>query len=161
MSFDRPAAEMWDAIYPRLTGSRPGAFGAVTGRADPQVIRLAVAYALTDGTAVVGEAHLRAALALWAYAERSALWVFGASTGDRLADVLLGELRAAWPDGLSRAALSRALSKNQVVDAHLGVLADQHLAYAVVEPTGGRGRPPQVWYANPTPPAPGISAFLR
>jgi hypothetical protein len=36
-----------------------------TGRAEAQVLRLSMIYALLDNTATIAEVHLRAALALW------------------------------------------------------------------------------------------------
>ena len=37
-----------------------------------QTLRLSMVYGLLDGAAVIDEAHLRAALALWSYADQSA-----------------------------------------------------------------------------------------
>lgn len=161
MHRDAVAEKLWaEGVYDELTADRAGAFGAVTDRADPQVVRLSMIYALADGSRIITEAHLRAALALWEYAERSALWIFGASTGDRLADVILAELRAAYPRPLPRDEIRRLLRGNHPVDEPLRVLEEQDLAAPAVVATGRPGRPPQVWRANPHPPAPGISTFL-
>src|SRR5262249_36755926 len=58
----------------------------VTNRADAQVVRLSMIYALLDRSRIIRAAHLRAAWALWRYAEDSARYIFGDSTGDPLAD---------------------------------------------------------------------------
>jgi hypothetical protein len=56
------ASRLWREVYPQLTAERPGLYGAVTGRAEAQVLRLSMIYALLDGSAVIDEPHLRAAL---------------------------------------------------------------------------------------------------
>src|SRR4051794_40758006 len=58
--FGRASIPHWRKRGPeRLVGPRiePG----------PQCVRLALVYALLDGSAVVGAEHVRAALAMWAY----------------------------------------------------------------------------------------------
>jgi hypothetical protein len=66
-----------------LSEGQPGLFGAVTSRAEAQVIRLALLYALLDEADHIGTEHLRAALALWRYAEDSARFIFGGLSPDQ------------------------------------------------------------------------------
>jgi hypothetical protein len=73
---------LWEKRYAELSADRPGLLGAVLGRAEAQVVRLALVYALLDRQAFIDEPHLRAALACWAYSEASAKFVFGDSLGD-------------------------------------------------------------------------------
>ena len=47
-------------------------------------------------------AHLRAALALWAYFDRSAGWVFESGTGSKNADRILAALKVAGEKGLTK-----------------------------------------------------------
>ena len=47
-----------------------------TARGVTQVLRLALIHALFDGAEKIGVDHLDAALALWAYCEHSAKWLF-------------------------------------------------------------------------------------
>lgn len=137
MSRDPAAQKLWEDIYPQLTEGRAGAFGAVTGRGDAQVLRLSIAYALTDGSAVINEAHLRAALALWEYCEATCLWVFGWSTGNRQADLILAELRAIYPRTLGREDIrQQLLSRNHPVDEPLHILEEQGFAQWTTERTG-------------------------
>jgi hypothetical protein len=91
---DAAASAMWDPLYRRL-GSRRlgGALAAVTNRAEAQVLRLSMIYALLDMKAVIEPKHIEAALAVWQYAEDSARYIFGNSTGDSLADRLLAIIR--------------------------------------------------------------------
>ena len=73
---DDVARQLWWDVYPVLSDGKPGLLGAVTGRSEAQTARLACLYALLDCSAVVRVEHLRAALAVWDYCERSAAYVF-------------------------------------------------------------------------------------
>ena len=96
----------WEHVYPELAEGQPGLYGAVTGRAEAQVIRLALIYALLDGKSNISPDHLRAALAIWDYADESARYIFGSATGDPVQDTILSSLQSE-PDGLSRTDISR------------------------------------------------------
>jgi hypothetical protein len=96
---EREATALWYEEYARLTADTPGPLGAVTSRAAPQVLRLALVYALLDASHSIKGAHLRAALALWDYCYRSCQWIFGQSAGDSDTDQLLAALEAAGDKG--------------------------------------------------------------
>ena len=93
ISRDKDAAAIWEAVYPQLSEGKPGLMGAVISRAEAQVMRLACIYSLLDESALVRVEHLRAALALWDYSEKSAQAVFGELTGDPAADKAAEALR--------------------------------------------------------------------
>src|SRR4029453_5539785 len=76
--------------------------GAVLSRAEAQVLRLSVVYALLDKTAAIGVTHLGAALAVWEYCEDSAHLIFGARLGDPTADRILKARRNAGPQRRSK-----------------------------------------------------------
>jgi hypothetical protein len=97
MGRDDEASTLWHKVYPDLSHGKPGLFGAVVGRAEPYVMRLASIYALMDISAMVKAEHLAAALALWEYAERSARYIWGDLTGDPMADTILRALRSEGP----------------------------------------------------------------
>ena len=81
MAFADAARDRWEDFYVELAMTpRLGLAGAVTGRHEAQVARLALVYALADRSAVVGRVHLEAAIALADYARRSATWALGDST---------------------------------------------------------------------------------
>ena len=61
------ADRLWEDQYPCLSESHAGAYGKAVERACPQVMRLALIYALLDGSSVIEPVHLRAGLAVWAY----------------------------------------------------------------------------------------------
>lgn len=146
--FDAETRALWEAEYGRLTAGRPGLFGAVTGRAAPQVRRLATIYALMDQSREVRLADLRAALALWRYCEDSARHIFGAKLGNRVADRLLEALRKT-PDGLTRSDMRSVLGggvTGERIDAALDLLREYGLAHGERQPTGGR--PAERWFAT-------------
>ena len=96
--------------------------------------------------------HLRAALALWDYSERSAAWVFETGTGDKNADRILGALRVAGEKGLTKEQITADVFKRNVpafdIDEALRLLHSLKLAYRVKEKTGGRDR--ERWFYNAT-----------
>ncbi len=118
---DAEARAAWAEIYPGLSEGRPGPVGDATARSEAYVIRLAVTYAMLDGTDVIGMPHLRAALAVWDYAEASARYVFGDAAGDPLADRILGALRAHGAP-MSRTEISAGLGRHATADAITGAL---------------------------------------
>lgn len=157
MDRDSDANALWAEAYAELSEGRPGLLGAVTSRAEAHTMRLAMLYALIDCSPVIRAAHLRSALALWRYAERSAAFIFGDSLGDPDADSLREALGAAGPDGLTRTDIRdtvfhRHKSAKQVARL-LSKLAAAGLAYARTEATGGR--PAERWFAvsDPAPSA--------
>src|SRR5215211_1175924 len=76
------AAEAWAKNYAELSRDRPGLLGAILGRAEAQVIRLALIYALLDNKTQIDLLHLRAALAVWGFCEDSATQIWGDMIGD-------------------------------------------------------------------------------
>ncbi len=145
--FSTEAASLWESEYDRLTAGCPGMLGAVTGRAAPQVRRLATIYALIDMSSEVRVADLRAALTLWRYCEESARYIFGARLGDHVADRLLEGLRER-PAGLTRSDMRSALGgrvPGERIDTALDLLREHGLARVEQQHTGGR--PAEHWCA--------------
>lgn len=142
VTFTDEAAEMWCACYARLSMERPGAIGAVLGRSEAYTQRLALTYALLDGAREITTDHLESAAAVWRYCEASAIYLFGGSTGDRLADKLYKAIHEK-QDGLTRKQLMIDVcsgnAKADVLDAALKVLLDADLV--VPEKLDTRGRP--------------------
>lgn len=143
---DARAKAAWHATYEELSGPRPGLFGAITARAEAQVLRLSVIYAALDRAKAIGLPHLEAALAVWEYCEASAEYIFGDATGDPIADRILESLRAVGP--LNRTGISalfqRNVSANRLSQA-LDLLARLRKARQHMEPT--ETRPLEVWTA--------------
>jgi phage/plasmid primase-like uncharacterized protein len=145
------AAAAWEAIYAELSAPRPGLLGELTARAEAQVVRLALIYALWDGTDTITEAHLLAAVGIEDFSRKSVEYVFGDTLGDQAADTILAALRAAGSSGLTRTdinnLLSRSMPANQIARA-LGELSSRKLAVQRKGATSAiGGRPPEIWTA--------------
>jgi hypothetical protein len=148
MERDDDARELWIEVYPALSEGRPGLLGAMTSRAEAQVMRLACIYALLDLSSAIRYEHLRAALALWRYSELSCRYIFGDALGNRLADEIMAELRAR-PQGMTRTEIRdhfRRHKRSEQLDAALGALAGAGLA--VSRPERTEGRSVERWYAS-------------
>jgi hypothetical protein len=148
MQRDNDARSLWYDVYTELSAGTVGLLGAVTGRAEAQVLRLSMTYALLDCSSTIRVEHVAAALAIWKYCEASARYIFGGRTGDRIADKILRELRV-HPEGLSRTEIrdlfKRHKSEDQVSSA-LRRLSEARLAYS--QSYGTAGRPVERWFAN-------------
>ncbi len=110
---DAEARDLWIAGYQQLSEGKLGLFGAVTSRAEAQVIRLALIYALTDGSPDIKRVHLEAALAVWRYCGDSARYIFGDKLGDPVADEIYQMLKDAPSEGLTRTDISNGLGRNR------------------------------------------------
>jgi hypothetical protein len=138
----------WREIYGPLSDGKPGLFGAVVGRAEAQVMRLAALYAVMGESHEIEREHLLAALALWDFSEKSALYIFGDATGDPVADQIYNALRAAGKDGMTRTEISnlfgRNMSSERIAQA-LSLLLAVGRVRRKTQKTGGRQA--ERWYA--------------
>jgi hypothetical protein len=136
------ARELWEQVYPELSEGKPGLVGALTARAEAQVLRLSCVYALLDCSPVVDVAHLRAALELWRYCEESTCMIFESGTGDRHADRILQALKVAGKTGLTKTEISYNLFNRNVtrfeLDEALRLIHRLKLGYRTEEKTIGR-----------------------
>lgn len=147
---DDAARELWHGAYGSLTRERPGLLGALLARAEAQVTRLSLIYAVLDGAQTIGREHLEAALAVFDYCERSAAFIFGEALGDPTADELLDALRRAGT-GMTRSELRDYFGRNRSsseIGRALALLDGQGLARIERETTAGR--PAERWYAVTT-----------
>jgi hypothetical protein len=144
------ARTLWRAVYPSLSEGKPGLLGAITARAEAQVLRLSGIYALLDCSTSIKPEHHHAALELWYYCERSARWIFSTSTGDPRADRILFALRMAGDTGMTRKQiLDDVFQRNVSGNVLAGALESLHrsgLAACRKETTGGKPR--ELWFAN-------------
>ena len=112
MKFDQRARDVWWQIYPDLSRDRSGLMGAILARAEAQVIRLALVYALLGFVPRrFASSTSRARSGCWQYSEASAKWIFGDALGDPDADTILNALRSQ-PSGLTRTEISNLFGRN-------------------------------------------------
>ena len=146
--FSDDARRMWFELYETLSAPREGTAGALAARAEAHVVRLALLYALTDGEPVIGRSHLRAGLALFDYAHRSADWAMEGATQDPVAEQIHAALVIS-PGGLTRTEIRDLFQHNRparVIEDALGALARSRRATPERITTGGR--PAMVWFAT-------------
>jgi hypothetical protein len=142
------ARKIWSEVYGPLSDGKPGLFGAVVGRAEAQVMRLAALYAAMGESHEIEREHLLAALALWEYSENSARYIFGEATGDPVADQIFNALRAAGKDGMTRTEISNLFGRNMSSERIAQALSLLLAAGRVRRKTHKtRGRQAERWYA--------------
>lgn len=141
-----PAAQaLWRSLYIGLTANRSGLYGAATGRAEAQTLRLSLIYALLDGSAVIDVRHLEAAHAVWQYCDASAAIIFGEAEHDPVQEILLDAIRS--NPGINRKGLYKATGGHRPATALLKALTalrDQGVVRYEVIRTGGR--PAERWF---------------
>jgi hypothetical protein len=147
-----PAVKRWQEIYTALSVEQPGLLGAITARAEAQTLRLALVYALTDGTGKIDIKHLEAALAVWRYCEASAKIIFGDTVGDPVADEILRALRSCLITGMTRTDLCLMFRNSQHRAPAIGAALSRLLQLGKVRserPVNARpGRPSETWFAT-------------
>jgi len=147
LSRTRQAEALWADVYPGLTEGEPGLVGAILSRAEAQVLRLSLVYALLDRSDAIETRHLRAALALWRYAEASARRIFGGRLGAPLADTILGALQTR--GAMSETDLWALLGRHRTAEeihAALDSLARVGKVRSSTKRT--KGRPAVIWEAS-------------
>jgi hypothetical protein len=145
---DEAARAIWHGVYGSLSEGQPGLFGAVTSRAEAQVMRLACVYAVLDCSRAIRAEHLLAALAIWQYCEASARFIFGAAFGDATADEIIQALRQR-PEGMTRTEIREHFSRNKrsaEIERALALLQEYGRARMLPE-SDGPGRPAERWHA--------------
>ncbi len=147
---DDQAKALWKEVYAELSEGRPGLVGAITARAEAQVLRLSSLYALLAESPVICPEHLAAALAFWNYCEHSARFVFGDAVGNPVADRILKALRA--NGSMTQDGIVNLWGRNVpavAITAALETLVCAGLVTSTLRPPdGGRGRPATVWMAK-------------
>jgi len=144
---DEQARALWIKVYPELSEGKPGLLGAATARAEPQVMRLAMIFALLDLSYVIRVEHLMAALVIWDYCEASARYVFGESLGDPMADEIQRVLNIR-PEGMTLTEISHLFKrhkKSSQIRRALDSLLGNGTAFPITEK--GDGRSPERWFS--------------
>ena len=112
VTMDRDAKLLWHEIYCGIDDEESGHIPAMLSRTAPQILRLAMTYALLDCSSVIQVPHLKAAKAVHDYCEQSVRYIFDdtkivlSSKAVRLLSMLTSK-----PSGLNSTEITR-LSKN-------------------------------------------------
>jgi len=149
LPWNAKAAEHWCSIYGPLSSGGTGMAAEVTSRAEAQVLRLSLVYAVLDGAESICLPHLQAAEALWKYSAASVRFIFGDSLGDPVADEILKRLRSISPDGMTRTDIRDMFGKH-LRGGEIGTALDSLQSSGLArkgEPEKTGGRPVERWYA--------------
>ena len=135
---------LWERIYPDLSEGKGGLSGGLTSRAEAHAMRLAMIYALVDGSPNMEADHLRAALEIVAYVQDTVRWIFGESLGDPISDAILEGLKSG---PKTRTELARIFGNHKpahLIDRAVKALAGAGRIFSTTEKTAGRER--MVWH---------------
>ena len=151
MFFEKPAASnLWVSAY-KTTLTRESE-NSVTGRAMPQVRRMASIYALMDCSEQVRAEHLTAALETWRYCAEGARFIFGgAHKVDPVAEKALDALRGNRA-GLTRKELYVGVfqsnkSADEITRIMQGLQKRGHVRVQLDPASAKGGRPAERWLA--------------
>jgi hypothetical protein len=147
MKRDDHAEQLWKELYHDLSAEKDGLAGAVLGRAEAITLRASMLYALLDHSALIQTEHLKAALALWEYAERSVHYIWGRATGDPVADTIHAALLNR--KEMTRTEISQLFAGHETsarISEALQLLAVLGRAHSERRQTGGG--PAEVWAAG-------------
>jgi len=143
------ASAFWREVYPALSDGQPGLYGSVIGRAEAQVRRLALVYALLDGRDTQSREHLESALAFWRYCDATAAWLFGTAFNHSDADRIFQALQK-HPVGLTLTQINSEVfanhARSQRIDEALRILEKSGVVQKLSLKTGGADR--TVWKLN-------------
>jgi len=142
-TLDAEAKRIWTELYADLSQDWPGPYGAVTSRAETQVLRIALVYALLDGDSAIRSAHLEAAVAFWQFCDESARYIFsGLGSGRHETNVLAALATGPKSQGEFYGELGghvKAYQLNKV----LARLETEGIIQHSIQATGGR--PAKIW----------------
>jgi hypothetical protein len=147
ISRDGPANEMWETIYYLLSEGRPGLAGGLLNRAEAQVLRLSLIYALMDCSEAIRVQHLQAATALWDYCEASVRYVFGTKTGNQYADRITDALQESEDGFLTDDEIGRLFGGHRTREKDLALDLLLRLGKVTKESKQTKGRPVTIWKA--------------
>jgi len=148
--FSDKSRKLWRRVYGQLSDPVPQdpTIDAVTARAEAQVRRLAVLYALLDSSEVVRVQHLRAALEVWRFCEESARFIFSPAARVSLDDRIL-QILSTSGIRMTRTEISKKLSHHRTgeeIAAALRGLHEAGQARPMIVRTGGRAA--EQWIAT-------------
>ena len=148
MDFDPEARKEWGNIYPLLAKERADLLGSVLNRSEAYVRRIALIYALLDGSDSVRLPHLKAALSLWDYCEQSARFIFAGLESDSTCQKIMEALEESGgkldTSGLYKF-FGNHISKRKMTVALNNLLASKNIRVEELKPQGG-GRPRKIFY---------------
>jgi hypothetical protein len=143
VKFSPEARALYEHIYPDLTADQEGVYGIVVARAEAQVIRIALTFAVIGASPVITADHLEAAMAVWDYCDASAKYLYWKASANPLENRILDALVAG---PLDQAGLHKVLGGHTLaaaINTALQNLQGRGRIDGWEEKTGGR--PKMIW----------------
>ena len=145
MYLSEEAQNLYTEVYDELTTEYPGFAGAIVGRSEAHVVRLALIYALAAGHSKVETQDLLAALALVKTSNESVFIIFkdndDVNQGDKRKDKILKALSSAPKNELSKsgiyAVFNRKISSSEVDKVMQDLVSSKDVIIMPVKKTGG------------------------
>lgn len=141
---------VWTDVYPRLTEDESGTFGAVIARAEAQVLRIALIFALLDMSAEIRPEQIYAALAVWKYCRESARFIFGQAESNPVAAKILSALKEGEK---TQTELNKLFSGHTSSNQLKSTLADLQAVGRITQRRegggNGKGKPTIYWSQRP------------
>jgi hypothetical protein len=141
-----PARDRWVDIYEELSKEHSGLVGACINRAESQVLRLSMIYALLDASASISVSHLESALAVWRYCEASAKFIFAGREVNPYAQKIMDLLEEGREMSTKEIydAFSRNITKKQMEEAIMELVSQKKIKMETVK-QDGQGRPKTIF----------------
>ena len=147
MHFSEKTRKLYTEVYDELTTEYPGVAGAIVGRSEAHVIRLALIYALAAGHSEIKTQDLKAALALVKTSNESVFTIFKDKGDDKAGrqcdnrkDKILRALRNATDNKLSKTEIHGVFNRKEIsadIDKTLQELVSSEEVTIEKEKTGG------------------------
>lgn len=114
VDFDESAKKIWAHVYGKLTSPKSVSplLNNITSRMAPQVLRLALLYAVLDCSSKIKRPHLLAALSIAGYSRASCEYIFGNEINDELSEKIYSHIKKHAKKGLSTSQLYEVLGNN-------------------------------------------------
>ena len=141
------AEKMWVDVYPELTRDRCGLIGAICGRAEAQVLRLSLVFALLCQAREIDAAHIEYALAAWDYSDKSAEWIFNVAVEEPIQGKIMALLKNKKEVSLTE--IRDAFGRNMPAEKIHGAIKKMESLGAIrLTEKRGVGRPKQIITLN-------------
>jgi hypothetical protein len=142
------ANEMWHNLYYVLTEPKDGIIGAITSRAETQVLRLSLLYAILDKSQFIKPEHIEAGLAIWNRCQQSVEFIFNETGNDPIAENILEGLKKYGP--MTQTEIYKNIflcnvESSKIKNTLQKLSARQKVIYKTI-PT--KGRPKMMWELN-------------
>lgn len=143
-----PAAEeVWALIYEHYAEKGEGETAALIGRAEAQILRLSLIYALLDGSEKITHEHICTARLVWEYCQKSVEFIFSEFNREKESSMVLNLLSALKEKPLSQSEIAIDVFKGHISANKLVKLLKKLNAQGLIESKKQKtaGRPKTLW----------------